>query len=222
VRKIKEGIIQKEAAKKGEEAKEVAYGWNKDAIKNAASIADLSQGDAKRVMQRYRTDDANGESPVPLRKGRFPGGEERASSTSVQVADLWLSQSAENRSLCTVQEAQVKMSDKIKDLEVRQGRTGRMTGNLFRAQGATQRVAVENKAKVEGFDWNYPSEEIREEVVMKVIKEQCGMDSRDVTDIDMKDRTGNLPPHVTITFRNGSRANNFYGVAFSREHSRWI
>lgn len=78
----------------------------------------------------------------------------------------------------------------------------------------TQKKVESRTLRIEGFFHNWPSQQVREELLHEMF-EICGINARDVVDIDHRERYGNLAPFVIVTFRNDSRKEHLVYENFS-------
>lgn len=82
------------------------------------------------------------------------------------------------------------------------------------ASEKSQTAAMNAQVRIHGFSFGAPATNYRWALVQQLVLD-CGLETRDVKDVQAEDKFGNLHKSCLVEFRNGARAQAFIGAMFA-------
>lgn len=88
------------------------------------------------------------------------------------------------------------------------------SGYQAKANEKSQTAALNAQVRIHGFAFGIPARDNRWALVQQLVLD-CGLETRDVKDVQAEDKFGNLHKSCLVEFRNGARAQAFIGAMFA-------
>ena len=153
-----------------------------------------------KLWRSFRPDkEIVGESPVPVRQSK--GFRHVTSAQRAEVQQVAATREPVAQEDTPMQQEVKRIDMHLASLDAQVNAMKRQARFQLKQLETTQENQMKTKVNVLGFDYGWPDADMREQIVAAIVKE-CGMEERDVRDVDPYNFRGELAKTITVEFRN--------------------